>query len=307
MAAFSKAVLFYNEKAGHTGTGHPRQVIESHFSEHDINLKIVEIPLPPDEIQQIVSQAIDDGTELFIAAGGDGTVSLVGSALIDRNIPVGIIPLGTGNILAKELKIPLKIKKALDLITGTDHHLVSMDTFTDGNRTYILNFSAGVIPKVMASTASEEKQRLGIFAYIFNSIQQLLGLKLQRFSLEFDQQKVTHNASEILITNSRSVGAEPLKWSEDVFVDDGILNILVLRAKSIFDLFGMLITFLMGKEKKNHGIKMYQFSHYCHIEAQYPVRTQADGDAVGETPVHLKVNPASLTVIASTDGNYQKS
>ena len=306
MAAYSKAILFYNEKSGQSNRKDLRQKIRAHFDEHNILLEIFVIPKPPEEISEIVSQAVSEGVDLFLAAGGDGTVSMVGNALLGSEIPLGILPLGTGNLLAQELKVPVKLEKALALITGNDHDVIKMDTFQLKERNYILNLSVGLTPKVMESTESKEKQQLGVIAYLLSFIQQILGLKLHRFTVDYDHHKEAYTASEILITNSQATGVEPLKWSDDVFVNDGYLDMLIIRAANIFDLLGLIISIFVHRQKYNPVIKYIQFKEYCQITTKTPTRTQADGDPVGQTPVKILVDPGSLKVIASKKGNYQK-
>lgn len=297
MPSLTKAILFYNKKSGQTSTGQKREKICAHFVQHEIELEVIIVPKPQAEIQKIVNQAIEDGVNLFIAAGGDGTVSFVGNALIGTEIPLGIIPLGTGNLLAKELHIPQKLEGALELLTSAEHDTIKIDTIQLEERSYILNVSVGVTPQIMEQTDSSDKQRLGFFAYLINFIQQILGLKLQRFNLEYDGKKKTYSASEILITNGRSIGVEGLQWSQDVSLIDGALDLFIIRAANLFDILSLLISIFAKNERMNASIKIVRFTDYCRIKTQSPIRIQADGDCVGETPVEVKVNPSSLSII----------
>lgn len=297
MSAHSRAILFYNKKSGQSKTGEQCEIIRAHFAEHKISLEIVVIPKPCKEIEEIVTQAIIDGVDLFLAAGGDGTVSLVANSLVGTGIPLGIIPLGTGNLLAKELNIPLGLNNALELITTDKQKTIKMDTFKCEDRNFILNLSVGVTSVVMEETDSEEKQRLGVIAYLIIFIQRALGLKLHRFYLEYDHQRASYLASEILITNGRSMGMKMLKWSEDVCINDGVLDMFIIRAANILDIFGILFSIIMRQEKMNPIFKTIQFKEYCRIETKTPMHTQADGDVFGETPVELQIQPGSLSVI----------
>ncbi len=297
MAVYTKAVLFYNKKSGQSKEGEHLQKISSHFEKHNIDFEIVMVTQPEKEIKDIVSQAISKGVDLFLAAGGDGTVSFVGSQLVGTDKPLGIIPLGTGNLLSKELNIPQRLDKALDLITSEDHETLKMDTIKFDGRYYIANISVGMTPKMIEKTNTKDKQRYGIFAYLVNFIQQILGLELQRFNLEYDGQTATYTASEILITNSRTVGVEAVKWSEDVSITDGILDLFVIRAANIFDILSLLLSIFTKNEKKSPVMKTIQIKEYCRIETSTPINIQADGDCVGQTPAEIQVNPRSLKII----------
>jgi diacylglycerol kinase family enzyme len=220
-------------------------------------------------------------------------------------MPMGILPLGTGNLLAKELKIPVKLEKALELITGPVKNIIKMDTiFLEGSH-YILNLSVGVTPKVMQGTESEEKKRFGLFAYFVHFLEQLLGLKLHRFEIIIDGENVSYTASEILITNSRATGLEHLEWADNVEINDGALDMFVIRAANIFDIVGLIISIFTKQQKRNPVVKIHQIKDHCRISSPSPLPTQADGDPLGETPVEIKVKPNSLNVIVGKKDLYQ--
>lgn len=310
MSKNTKAIVFYNTKSGRSKYEKHRDIIQSHFQEHKIEITIVEVPKPQDELNDLISQAIDEGVNLFIAAGGDGTASLVGNPLIGTGMPMGILPLGTGNLLAKELKIPVKIEKALELVTDAAPKVIKMDTFYLEGRHYILNLSVGVTPKVMQGTESEEKQRFGLLAYFVHFVEQLLGLKLHRFDIMIDGDELSYTASEILITNSRATVLEPLKWSDDVEINDGSLDMFVIRAANIYDIASLIVSIFTKRQQRNPVIKIHQIRNNCRISSHLPLPTQADGDPVGETPVEIKVKPNSLIVIVGKQDlykNYQRS
>jgi diacylglycerol kinase (ATP) len=298
MSAFLKAIVFYNTKSGQSKVEKHREKIRSHFRDRQVDVSIIEVPKPLDELDALVSQAVNENVDLFIAAGGDGTASLIGNALIGTGKPMGILPLGTGNLLAKELKIPQDLVKALELITDQDPKTVEIDTIIHDGRHYLLNLSAGVTPTVMGGTEAEEKKRFGLFAYFVHFVEQLLGLKLHRFEIQIDGRTFSYNASEILITNTRATGLEPLEWADHVAVNDGVLDMFVVRAANIFDIIGIILSVFTKQHHRNPVIKTYQIKEHCRISTQSPLPTQADGDPLGETPVEIQVDPGSLSIIA---------
>lgn len=297
MPKYSKAIIFYNKLSGHVKLFDPLQQIRDHFSKCKISYEIIDVPLPHKEIETLVSESIKQGVDLFIAAGGDGTVSFIGNHLVGKNKPLGILPLGTGNLISKELNIPQRLPDALKLITSGDHRTILMDTIKFRDRHFIANISVGIMPKILENTHSEDKQRLGFFAYVLNFFKQLVGLELQKFTISFDSQEETVLATEILISNSRSICVEALKWPVDVVIDDGILNIFAIRAANVFDLIKLIVSIFTKKEKFNPGIKFFQFSKYCRVETMKPMAIQADGDCVGETPMEVQVVQKSLKLI----------
>jgi diacylglycerol kinase (ATP) len=305
MSDYTKAVVFYNSESGQSKFEKHRDMIHSHFRSLQIATTIHEIPKPLDELKIIVSQATDEGADLFIAAGGDGTASLIASTLIDTGKHMAILPLGTGNLLAKELNIPINFEKALQTITADKPHIIQMDTFRLDGRNFILNLSTGVSSIVMGETKAEEKKRFGVFAYFVNFVGQILGLKLHRFDIDYDGKKGSYRASEILITNSRETGLEPLEWADNVKINDGALDLFVIRAANIFEIAGLIISIFTKSQRMNPVIKIFQISDKCRIESKTPLPVQADGDSIGKTPVEIKLNPQSLTVIVGKKDLYK--
>ena len=306
MPTYKKVLLFYNSQSGHSRLEKHRDMLESHFKALEINLQIIEVPKPQEVLKGMIDLAIEEGVTLFIAAGGDGTASMIGNPLIGTGAHLGILPLGTGNTLAKELKIPVSFAKALETITADDPEVIQMDAFRLNGQYYLLNFSAGVTPQIMGGTESEEKKRFGLFAYFIHFFEQLLGLKRHRFEIEIDGKKMSFLASEILVTNSRSLGLDPLKWTDNVKINDGTLDLFVIRAANIFDIISLTLSLFTKRQRKSPIVDSFQVKHHCCILSPSSLPTQADGDPIGETPVEIFVNPKSLNVIVGKSNLYEK-
>ena len=299
MSIFKNAVIFYNTESGHSKKGRQLEIIKSHFDKRDIPVEIIQIPRESEDIKTTLDNVPFDNADLVIAAGGDGTASLLSKKVINTGKSFGLIPLGTGNLLAQELKIPMNLEKALNLITADQPRTFLMDTIKLEDRCCLLNVSAGLSPKVMKSTQSKEKQRFGLFAYIVNFFQQLLGIKNHRFFIEYDNHNLSFVASEVLITNGESAGVETLKLSDNIKLNDGQLDIFIIRAKTFIDVINLVVSLFSKKNRKDDVMKHVKFTDYCRIETQIPLPTQADGDTIGETPIEIKILPKSLKVIIS--------
>jgi YegS/Rv2252/BmrU family lipid kinase len=297
MTTYKNAHLFYNSDSGQSKKDRQLEPIRVYFEQHGIPLKMTKVPIPGKDIKTAVDQISVEDVDLFVAAGGDGTISLISNKLIGTEIPLAILPLGTGNLMAQELQIPLNLEKALSLITAEQSKTILMDTMILADRFYLLNVSVGVTPKVMKKTQSKEKQRYGIFAYIVHFVQQFLGLKLNRYFVEYDSKNITFRATEVLITNGQSMGVENLKWSDKIAINDGRLDLFIIRATNFMDVIRLVFSIFQKKSEQNNVMKYIQFSDYCRIESQTPIPTQADGDTIGETPIEIRIKPKSLKVI----------
>ncbi len=118
------------------------------------------VPQNKAKLREEVAFLIQHGVDLAIAAGGDGTVSIATDLLMPYRLPLFILPLGTGNLLAKELRIPLRLENALNLITSNNNRSFTLDTFSCNNQFYIMNLSVGVSSQIMEFTPTEEKKTL---------------------------------------------------------------------------------------------------------------------------------------------------
>jgi YegS/Rv2252/BmrU family lipid kinase len=307
MPGYQKAILFYNTESGHSKKGRQLDTIKAHFEKQDIFLSVVQFPKPGENIRTTLDQVPVDDADLLIAAGGDGTVSLISNKAINTEKTLGVIPLGTGNLLAQELKIPINLEKALNLITADNPKTFLMDTIKLDDRCCLLNVSAGLSPKVMKSTQSKEKQRYGLMAYIVNFVKQFLGLKRHRFFIDYDDHNLSFVASEVLITNGGSAGVETLKLSDNIELNDGQLDLFIIRAKNFYDVINLVISLFSKKNRQSSIMKHVKFSKHCRIETQTPLSVQADGDTIGETPIEIKVLHESLRVIIGENYEEQKT
>ncbi len=212
------------------------------------------------------------------------------------SLPLFILPLGTGNLLAKELRIPLRLENALNLITSNNNRSFTLDTFSCNNQFYIMNLSVGVSSQIMEFTPTEEKKRFGFFAYFKHFIEQVLGLELKRVVINHDGINETFMASEVMITNSRLIAINPLEWAEDVFIDDGVLDLFIVRAANLTDIIGFVLSIFTKRIWQNPIVHHFKIQDRCTIETAHPLPVQADGDLVGKTPVEVIVHPKSLKV-----------
>ena len=199
------------------------------------------------DVSAVVREAREDAT-IVVAAGGDGTVSATASGLVGSDVPLGIVPSGTGNALARDMGIPLNPKQALHLITGP-HRKVPVDALRVDERHYFLNLSIGVTAAAMADTKRNEKQRLGLVAYLITGIQKLVGLQPAGFELTIDDAFRYVHAADILVTNSGIIGISALEIAPDGAIDDGEVSVCIIRGKTLFDYISALANALIGRPR----------------------------------------------------------
>src|SRR5512143_4013328 len=191
-----KVFAVYNPKAGGEGQADElRSTLTQYFTAPQWSLEIHETTAEED-VTALCRAACDRGLSLLVSAGGDGTLMSVANALVGRSIPLGILPLGTGNLLAKVLGIPSKLDEAVKLLSG-DHTMIEIDTLKVGDRHFLSNVSVGISPIIMSDTSTEQKKRLGMLAYFWTGVKRSRLFNLRHYILTVDGKTRRVRASEI--------------------------------------------------------------------------------------------------------------
>jgi len=238
--------------------------------------------------------------DVFVAAGGDGTVSAVASALAWSGIPLLIIPSGTGNGLARDLDIPLKLEKAADLL-DPPHQFQGVDGMKIGDRFYLLNVSAGLTPAALKLTDRKEKQRFGRRAYIFAGLRALLGIQPVTFWLTIDGTHYEIRASEMILMNSISLGSTGRFLELGIENDDGVMDLFIIQSRTFLDYLRVFWNFLLRRPQIDPDVKRFPVRDSLILEAAHSLEVQADGDLIGYTPLHVEVCPQAVKMIVPSD------
>jgi YegS/Rv2252/BmrU family lipid kinase len=216
--------------------------------------------------------------------------------LVYTGIPLGILPVGTVNALARELGIPLDLDQAVHLLAG-ERALACMDVGQVNDRYFALNASVGVSVSTMQATQARDKRRLGVFAYLVSGIKALVGAQPHRFEIEVDGRVEHYKASEVVVANGGAIGDPALRWGPDVSLHDGQLDLCVVRARSVLDYLVLAWKLLWGSQRRDRRLRCVRVRKSARIDAKRRMLVQADGDIVAETPMHVSVLPQAVQVI----------
>lgn len=259
-----------------------------------------------ERIADVVRAAADrtgDSVDLFVAAGGDGTVSGVAGGVAGTNVRMGIVPLGTANTLARELGIPLAMQPALDLLTS-EHDVMEMDAMAVGQRFFVLNVSVGISGLMMRDTARADKRRFGRAAYVWTGLKKLFGYQPHTFALTIDDEDERFvRAAEIAVVNSGALGDPSLRWDPRVELDDGRIDVCVVRARSVLDYLALAVAVVLGRHEEEPGIRHHIAERRVAIDAGSDLPVQADGEFLGEPPVKVAVVAGAVRMVVPRDSN----
>jgi YegS/Rv2252/BmrU family lipid kinase len=291
--------VVFNPTAGNAADSDKvRKAISECFAAPQWDCEVYETTGKKDEdIPALCRAAIKKGAKIVISAGGDGTLVSVANGVVHSDVPLGILPLGTGNDLARILGIPLKLEDALKTLSR-ENNSVEIDGLKVGDKYYFSNVSVGITPKIMKDTDSKQKKRFGRLAYIWTMFKQSRIFQMRHYKLVIDDQPQNVNAVEIMISNSTLLEAPPQLFGTIDTLQDEKLEVYWVKARAWRD-YLQLVWELIRRPGKSA-------SKMTHVEAKKRIRidavkhsqlVQADGEAIGNTPVDVKMEPKALRVI----------
>lgn len=228
--------------------------------------------------------------------GGDGTVMEVLGALAYSGVPVGILPGGTGNLVARSLGIPLDVGRAVGaLVHG---RTIRMDLGrTGGGRHFAFSVGAGVDARMIAETDTRSKRRFGAAAYALTAIRCALMPRSFRVRAVVDGHAVERDAAAVMIANSGGVLNDLVTLGPGIRSDDGLLDLCVFSPSGSAQAAALGWRLLTSRFDE-HPAMFYRAGKEFTIECDPPQIYQADGEILGDTPFEARVEAGAATVIA---------
>jgi YegS/Rv2252/BmrU family lipid kinase len=292
-----KAFVVLNPVAGNNAREPVLAFLKTHFGQAGIDYEVHETTKKDKPGDIVRARLKKDKFDFVVAAGGDGTASEVIDGLAGGTVPLGIIPVGTGNLLARDLDLPLEIEDAVALIAGT-HLLRKIDAMRINKHVCVLNASLGISATVIGDTSSKSKNRFGRLAYVWEAITNIFSLRRRYITVDVDGKTVKYRAVEAAVFNCGVLAKTLYPRGPNICIDDGHLDVWVVSFKTILDY--PLYLFRMIRERPSKHL-----SHFINSEKSIVVRSsiplpvQADGDIIGTTPVEIEVLPGAVTVFVS--------
>ena len=254
----------------------------------------------PGDAERIAQEAAVEGATTVIAAGGDGTINEVVNGLVasgNRAIRLGILPVGTMNVFAVELGIPLNsLEKAWEIILKDEiRHLdLPVCTTSEGSRCFVQLAGVGLDAEVVRRTTRESKKSLGPLSYLL-SLAQVAGVKPPPVTLQSHDGTV-RTGSFVLIGNGRFYGG-PFKMFRQGSPCDGLIDVLVFRNQSPWDLLRYMHAILIGQHAELSDVEYFQTDSLS-LHSESPVPYELDGEMAGYLPISLRVERGALPVLA---------
>lgn len=241
----------------------------------------------------LAREAAAQGADVVVAAGGDGTVNEVINGIAYTQTTLAVLPVGTGNVWGREIKLPLQIRDAAQALLAGER--VQLDLGSANGRYFLLMAGIGFDAAVTRAVLPEAKRRLGMIAYVVEALRAASEVRGTRVRLLLDGRPINGRVLMIVIGNSRLYGAF-LQITHHASLTDGLLDVTVIKGESVRSAPLHLLSILLRRYNLNPDINYYR-AREVQITSATPLAVQIDGDPIGTTPMTFRTEPHALQVL----------
>jgi YegS/Rv2252/BmrU family lipid kinase len=249
--------------------------------------------------QGVTRRAVAEGVDLVVAQGGDGTVMACVTGLAGSDVPLAVLPGGTGNLLAANFDIPADLDGAVEVALHGERR--RLDVAAMGDDRFVVMGGIGFDAAMLAEADPRLKERLGAVAYVISGLGQVRR-RPARFRLRLDDRDpITRVGQGVLVGNlGRLQGGLPIM--PDARPDDGLLDVAVLRTRTLPDWLRLAARVLLRRRRKDPELEVFR-ARKVEVRCDRPQPVERDGDPAGESD-HLVVEvvPAALTLCVPRQG-----
>lgn len=246
----------------------------------------------------MVRRAVEEQVDLVIGAGGDGTIRLIADGLANTEIPLGIIPAGTGNLLARNLQIPLDEATAVQVALMDHSRTIDLIRITvdDGDPVHFAVMAGvGVDAVIMNETDPELKSKIGVGAYVVAAGKALKKVPL-KVEVEVDGQRLLHRHAMICLVGNVGDLQGGITLIADAEPDDGMLDLYIASPQRFTHWVKVLLRMITRRPQKDDRVDQLK-ARKVTIRVAEPDDYQLDGDVMGKANVlTAEVAPGALVV-----------
>ncbi len=246
------------------------------------------------EATRIARRAIKSGYNGVLVLGGDGTINETAQAMIDAPIPMGIIPSGSGNGLARHMSIPMDPIEALNIIAAKN--IVNCDFGTVNSHAFFCTFGVGFDAAVSDRFATAKKR--GKFTYIRSAIEEFSRYKTDHYILNLDGHHIELDAFLIAVCNASQYGNNAY-IAPNASITDGLLDVIIVKRSSRLRTLLLGFDLMTGLIAQNDVIETYRVKH-VHITRCNPCAAHIDGEPMSiGADIDIHCHPQRLKLFAS--------
>lgn len=262
-----------------------------------VNLTGAFLPASPQEMQQLLRQAVEQGVRRVVVGGGDGTLSRAADVLQGTDVALAVLPLGTGNTFAWGIGLPPIFHEWLAVVSeGQVARFDLGEAQSAGRRKVFLNTATiGVSERLVELLTPEAKRRLGWLAWPLAFRRALASTPAIWVELDYGTERDHFWTRQLVVANGRTV-AGPIVAARDASAQDGWLEVFSLGGPSPWGMARSTLHVLCGRQLgvlDSHYHKATAFA----LHSAPPVPLDIDGDVWETTPVAFRILPQALKVL----------
>ena len=296
------AYLIWNRMAGQRDVQRPLEEAMEVLTAGGWTVRMVETIRQGDGTR-LARRAVEEGAQVAIAAGGDGTVNELVNGLVGSNTALGVLPVGTGNVWAKELGLPGWVppyRHALrEAAQGLlDSGIRTVDVGRANGRYFLLWAGVGFDAEVAHEVEPlwEMRRRLGNLLYAVSSLSLALSFVGTRSTVVVDGRSSRQRVVLVLISNVQLYGGGLLRVAPTAHLDDGSLDVYVFRGRGGAAAFHHFFSVLAQYHVRDPQIRYYR-ARRVEVHTDRPMAVQVDGEAYGQSPLRVEVAPRALKIL----------
>lgn len=245
----------------------------------------------PKDLPAIIERH-QDKVDCVVIGGGDGTLNAALPGLLKTQLPLGILPLGTANDLARTLGLPTDLSAACDVIA--QGHLHRIDIGLANQHPFFNVASLGLSVDITQRLTRDAKKQWGVLAYLWAAMQTMLNSRPFHATIETDAKKIPVNTVQIAVGNGRFYGGGmAIAW--DATIDDGRLDLYSLEAHHWWDMINILPAVYRGQLGQVSNARTLE-SQAFRVTTERPQPINTDGEISTTTPVLFEIKRRAIAV-----------
>jgi len=244
------------------------------------------------EAEVIARRAAEEGFEKIVAAGGDGTINEVVNGLAGTPATLGLLPIGTMNVFATELGLPVHdLETCWDIVQGAQTREVDL---AKANQKFFVQLAGvGLDAQVVKETSAQLKRNFGPLSYLISAAQ-IAARQPPRLFIQSEDASIDQG-SFVLVGNGRLYGG-PFPFFKQAALDDGLLDVVVFKRLGYLEIIKYLQDVVFSSEIRVPEIEYFQ-TRRLRVESDQTVPVELDGELVGNCPVEFGLRERALRVL----------
>jgi YegS/Rv2252/BmrU family lipid kinase len=245
------------------------------------------------EAESLARAAVKEGFDTVVAAGGDGTVNEVVNGIAGTDAALGLLPLGTMNVFATELGLPVNdLEACWQIVQANGTRRVDLPSAN--GKHFVQLAGVGFDAQVVQETSRAFKRSFGPLSYIVNAAQ-IAARPPPQLRIE-SENAVTEEGSFVLIGNGRLYGG-PFPFFKQAVIDDGLFDVLVFKRLNYLEIVRYMQDVIFSSQITSPEVEYFQTTS-LRVTSETPVPVEIDGELIGNCPVDFRMNHYGLRVLA---------